>query len=57
MTTEAKWLASIRPDIPLHITRYFPQYKMTAPPTPLATLQELAAITQKYLIYVYIGIV
>ena len=57
MTTEAKWLASIRPDIPLHITRYFPQYKMTAPPTQLATLQELAAITQKYLTYVYIGIV
>ncbi|MCR5109121.1 MAG: AmmeMemoRadiSam system radical SAM enzyme [Lachnospiraceae bacterium] len=29
MKREAGWIASIDPDIPLHITRFFPRYKMT----------------------------
>ena len=55
MQAEAAWLASIRPDIPLHITRYFPCYRYTAPPTPLATLSSLATIAKNYLSHVYIG--
>lgn len=55
MAHEAQWLASIRPDIPLHITRYFPRYHYTVPPTPIAALKRLAAISKKFLTYVYIG--
>ncbi|MGQ9779213.1 MAG: AmmeMemoRadiSam system radical SAM enzyme, partial [Bacillota bacterium] len=31
------WVAGLDPEIPLHFSRYFPQYRFTAPPTPLAT--------------------
>ena len=34
----AKWLASIRSTIPLHLSRYHPAYKYDRPPTPEATL-------------------
>lgn len=55
MDNLAAWLASLRPDIPLHITRYFPRYHMTEAPTPVATLQTLQAIAAAYLKHVYIG--
>lgn len=51
----SSWLASINPDIPLHITRYFPNYKMNIQPTPLATLEKLRETALKKLNYVYIG--
>ncbi|NLG84200.1 MAG: AmmeMemoRadiSam system radical SAM enzyme, partial [Firmicutes bacterium] len=31
------WVAGLDPEIPLHFSRYFPQYRFTAPPTPLET--------------------
>ena len=35
---EAAWLASVDPDIPLHLPRFFPQYRyIDCPATPLAT--------------------
>lgn len=53
---QAKWLAQINDEIPLHISRFFPAYKMTdIPPTPVATLYKLAETAGKYLKYVYIG--
>lgn len=55
MAAEAKWLAAIRPDIPLHLTRYFPRYKMTTPPTARATLFRLRDVAKQYLSYVYVG--
>jgi pyruvate formate lyase activating enzyme len=49
------WLDSIDPDIPLHFSRYHPDYKMTDPPTPLATLERAAEIARRKLRYVYVG--
>jgi pyruvate formate lyase activating enzyme len=50
------WLASISPEIPLHLSRFFPRYHMTdKPPTPLETLNKLAAIARRRLRHVYIG--
>lgn len=50
-----KWVASIDKDIPLHFTRYFPNYKMKNPPTEINTLLNTYKIGKKYLNYVYIG--
>lgn len=55
MKQEAAWLALLNPDIPLHITRYFPCYRCTAPPTPLETLYTLADMAKTYLSHVYVG--
>ncbi|MDN5331879.1 MAG: pyruvate formate lyase activating enzyme [Tepidanaerobacteraceae bacterium] len=51
----ACWLSSIRRDIPLHLTRYFPNYKLNLPPTPVSTLKRAREIAMKYLDYVYTG--
>lgn len=55
MQAEAQWLAAIDAEIPLHLTRYFPAYCMTAPPTPIDTLHRLADIAKTYMRHVYIG--
>jgi pyruvate formate lyase activating enzyme len=49
------WVASISPDIPLHFSRYFPQYKMKLPPTGVDTLLNAYRLAQKKLKYVYVG--
>lgn len=51
----AKWLATLSPDIPLHLTRYFPSYQMDIPPTPIETIQKVWDIAREHLNYVYIG--
>jgi pyruvate formate lyase activating enzyme len=51
----AKWLSSLRKDIPLHLTRYFPNYKLDLPPTPVETIKRASSIAKKYLDYVYTG--
>lgn len=52
----AKFLAGIRPDIPLHITRFFPRRKMRAKsPTDIDLLYELAEIAKKHLSRVVVG--
>lgn len=55
MRRQAQWLASLSPDIPLHLTRYFPQYRWSTPATPLATMKQLQAAASPYLHYVYLG--
>jgi pyruvate formate lyase activating enzyme len=56
MTEMCKWLASVSPDIPLHLSRFFPRYMMTdKPPTPLKTLSDLQGIASRYLNNVYMG--
>jgi len=52
---EFKWLASLDKGIPLHLSRYFPNYKYVIPPTPLKTLLEAYTLAKKYLNYVYLG--
>ena len=52
----AQWLASISPEIPLHLSRFFPRYRMTDhPPTPVEQVYGLAETAQGYLPYVYTG--
>lgn len=56
MHSQAAWLASVSPDITLHLTRFFPHYQMLdKEKTPAATLFELQAIAEKYLKHVYLG--
>ena len=58
MEDEAKWLASLTTgsDLPLHISRFFPRYKMTdASPTPVDTIYRLADVARHHLRYVYTG--
>ena len=50
------WLASLDRTIPLHITRFFPCYRMLdAEPTPLETLHSLADVARESLDFVYLG--
>lgn len=52
----AKWISSISSEIPLHLSRYFPNYKLqNIPPTPKETLVECRKEALKYLEYVYLG--
>ncbi|KUO70330.1 MAG: radical SAM protein [Clostridia bacterium BRH_c25] len=51
----SKWLAAINPAIPLHLSRYFPMYKMEEEPTPAETLKTLKKAASSNLEYVYIG--
>ena len=56
MSAEAEWLASISPDIPLHISRFFPRYLVVdRPPTPVETIYKLVNTAKKYLHNVYAG--
>ena len=56
MEEMAQWLASLSPEIPLHLSRYFPKYEMTdRPTTPLKSLIELKQTAERYLEYVYLG--
>lgn len=56
ITEMSKWLSTISPDLPLHLSRYFPKYEMTdKPPTSVQTLTELESTARKYLNYVYLG--
>lgn len=50
------WIAdSVGADTPLHFSRYFPHYKFSIPPTPIATLKLAKEIAEKKLKYVYLG--
>lgn len=48
---------NINPEIPVHFTRFFPNYKlMTSPPTPMETLETAKKLAKdRGLKYVYIG--
>ncbi len=49
------FLAELDPMIPLHFSRYHPDYKQTASATPLDTLYHAADIASKKLKHVYVG--
>ena len=52
----ARWLASISPEIPLHLSRFFPRYRMLdRPPAPVEQVCRLAETARRYLSYVYTG--
>ena len=51
----AEWIASLDQNIPLHLTRYFPNYKMKLPATPLDTLIAARETAGRYLTDVFLG--
>lgn len=52
----AQWVAGIDRKIPLHVTRFFPAYRMAdAEPTAVETVYRLAQEASGYLDYVYTG--
>lgn len=54
MEEEARWIASLDRDIPLHISRFFPRYQMAnKEATRVETVYELAETARRYLKYVY----
>ena len=55
MDEEARWIAALSPDIPLHISRYFPRYRMSEPPTPRTTIDHLTYIARRHLCRVHRG--
>ena len=52
----SEWLSGISADIPLHISRFFPRYRMTdGTATPVETVYALVDIARERLKYVYTG--
>ena len=52
----SSWLASINPEIPLHVTRFFTRWLMKSKkPTPVEKIYRLADVARKNLRYVYEG--
>ncbi|MGB9731903.1 MULTISPECIES: AmmeMemoRadiSam system radical SAM enzyme [Calditerrivibrio] len=50
-----RFISSINKSIPLHISRYFPCYKLSLPPTRNEFLLDLFDIAKRYLSFVYLG--
>lgn len=64
MRAMTRWIAGLRdgtgkrigPEIPLHVTRFFPRFRMTdRPATPVRTVRRLAEIAGEVLEHVYPG--
>lgn len=50
------FIASVSPDIPFHVTRFFPRWRMSdASPTPISTIRRLADIAKRHLNHVLTG--
>jgi pyruvate formate lyase activating enzyme len=55
-TEMLNWIISeLSPDVPLHLSRYFPSWKMELPPTSNETLQHLTKLASEKLNYVFTG--
>lgn len=56
MEALSEFIASVNPEIPLHVSRFFPTYKMNdKSSTDIGKIYELAKIARKKLKYVYEG--
>lgn len=56
MKAQVNWIRNeCGEDCVLHLNRYFPRHKATAPPTPPDTLKELYDIAREKLHFVYLG--
>ncbi len=51
----AQWVGSINKNIPLHLSRYFPNYHYQKPPTDVDFMRAAKHEAEKYLTYVYLG--
>lgn len=52
---EVEFLAGLDPDIPLHLSRYFPRYRYYEPATDPALLHKFKAIAEQFLNRVLVG--
>ncbi|HPE90679.1 MAG TPA: AmmeMemoRadiSam system radical SAM enzyme [Synergistales bacterium] len=50
-----RWIAGISESIPLHISRYFPDYRWALPPTPIPSIRVREEIASEFLENVYSG--
>ena len=56
MDAIAEFVASVSPDMPLHVTRFFPRYLMAdLRPTPVADVLRLADVARRRLRRVLVG--
>ena len=56
MDAEARWLASLDPELTLHVTRFFPCWHMAGrAPTPVAHVHALADVARRHLRHVFVG--
>lgn len=56
MERQAGWIAGVDPDIVLHVTRFFPRYRMTdRKATDVELVYRLRDAAGKYLKHVYTG--
>ena len=56
MEAIAQWIAGLSPDIPLHVSKFFPRWNMVdRNETPAARVYRLADVARNYLKYVYTG--
>lgn len=56
MEALSAWVAALSPDIPLHISRFFPRWQMAdRPATPVQIIYQLAELARQRLRYVYTG--
>ena len=52
----AEFVASVSPEMPLHVTRFFPRFRMAdGEPTPVATIRSLAEVARRRLKRVLTG--
>lgn len=51
----ARFLATLSPDLPYHLSRYHPSYRYVAPATPAATMDNARRAARRHLNYVYTG--
>ena len=49
------WIAGISPEIPLHISRYFPAHRYPAPPTDIGLMRDFEASARRKLKHVHLG--
>ncbi|HYH02728.1 MAG TPA: AmmeMemoRadiSam system radical SAM enzyme [Bacillota bacterium] len=50
-----RWIAALDPDIPLHLSRYYPNYKMDRPATTGQVMEQAYQIAKSHLNFVYLG--
>lgn len=51
----AKFISSVNENIPLHLSRYFPRYKLENEATKVEKIIEARDVAKKYLKHVYVG--